>query len=98
MVSINNGRVTLLRPGAPPLLDQFAERHSSMFSSTSKLESLLMDTGTVTKFVDEKTWTTLPGDLRKIFPTSPNNPMNEATKPAYTPDLCRVYRHKTAPR
>jgi hypothetical protein len=62
-----------------------------MFSSQTKLESLLMDTGSVTKFVDVKTWTTLAGALKNVFHNYLLQKVPQEEKGSYTAELGTVF-------
>ncbi|MFD1044968.1 hypothetical protein ACFQ1S_04830 [Kibdelosporangium lantanae] len=68
-----------------------------MFSSTPKLESLLMNTGTVTEFVSKETWTTLAATLKKVFYDQYAGTFEEEDIAGYTAELCTVYHRNKEP-
>jgi hypothetical protein len=70
-----------------------------MFSSTPKLESLLMKTGTVTEFVTKETWTEVAGTLKDIFYEGfARRTMDTQQIGGYTAELCTIYHQNKEPR
>jgi hypothetical protein len=63
-----------------------------MLNSSKKLADLLMETGSVTKFVDRQTWVTLAGDLKNIFHKFAIDTKNAEDIGKYSVHLCKVYR------
>ncbi|MFD1045987.1 hypothetical protein ACFQ1S_10645, partial [Kibdelosporangium lantanae] len=67
-----------------------------MLNSSMKLADLLMDTGSVTKFVDRQTWVTLADDLKRIFYRYATDTKNAEEIGKYSVHLCTVY-HQNQP-
>jgi len=63
-----------------------------MLNSSKKLADLVMETGSVTKFADQKRWVDLAGDLKKIFHTFATDTKTAEDIGRYSVHLCTVYR------